>query len=362
MIWRIFQPFFSIFLVVLYLGYSLPTWAQETTASGKKRPTIAVVFAGGGAKGAAHVGVLKELERMRIPVDIVTGTSMGAYVGALYAMGMSPEQIEKSMTSVDWNTGYRDRVERSEKRLREKAYDDKYQIQADLGLNREGFSVPKGVVQGQNMLQLIRQTSGNPSEFKSFDDLAVRYRAVATDVVNLKPVVLDKGSLVDVMMASMSVPGALPPYEYQNMLLVDGGVTNNMPVDVARSLGADIIIAIDISTNYKTKEQLTTLLSVADQLSNYMVRRSTQEQTEKLLNQDILIKPAVGSMETTDFVDMPKALKLGQEAAVAHKSQLSRYRVSKADYQAYVDAKQQVYASIKQKKRRKIASVTIKNN
>lgn len=148
--------------------------------------------------------------------------------------------------------------------------------------------MPKGVVQGQNMLHILRQSTGNLPAFKSFDELPVHYRAVATDIVNLKPVVLKDGELVDAMMASMSVPGALPPYPYKGMLLVDGGVTNNMPVELARSMGADVIIAVDISTDYKSIEQLNTFLSVGDQLSNYLVRRSTQD----LEPDDIFIRDA----------------------------------------------------------------------
>ena len=251
--------------------------ARELLPDGSTRPTIAVVLAGGGAKGAAHIGVLQALEEMKIPVDIVTGTSMGSYVGGLYALGMSAKEINDTVNGIDWNIGYNDRVDRSERRVRDKEYDDRYQLHTDLGLRWFEVKVPKGVVQGQNMLHILRQSTGNLPAFKSFDELPVHYRAVATDIVNLKPVVLKDGELVDAMMASMSVPGALPPYPYKGMLLVDGGVTNNMPVELARSMGADVIIAVDISTDYKSIEQLNTFLSVGDQLSNYLVRRSTQE-------------------------------------------------------------------------------------
>ncbi|MCG6507759.1 patatin-like phospholipase family protein, partial [Vibrio parahaemolyticus] len=156
--------------------------------------------------------------------------------------------------SVDWNTGYRDRVNRSQRRVRDKEYEDRYQLTTDLGVRLDGVHAPRGVVQGQNMLRILRETSGNLMPFNSFDDLVVPYRAVATDIIKLEPVVIDKGYLVDAMMASMSVPGALPPYEIDGRWLVDGGVTNNMPVDVARQMGADIVIAVDISTDYKSQE------------------------------------------------------------------------------------------------------------
>ncbi|SJN36181.1 putative patatin-like phospholipase [Vibrio casei] len=322
--------------------------ARELLPDGSTRPTIAVVLAGGGAKGAAHIGVLQALEEMKIPVDIVTGTSMGSYVGGLYALGMSAKEINDTVNGIDWNIGYNDRVDRSERRVRDKEYDDRYQLHTDLGLRWLEVKVPKGVVQGQNMLHILRQSTGNLPAFKSFDELPIHYRAVATDIVNLKPVVLKDGELVDAMMASMSVPGALPPYPYKGMLLVDGGVTNNMPVELARSMGADVIIAVDISTDYKSIEQLNTFLSVGDQLSNYLVRRSTQDQARLLTTNDVLLRPEVGKMGTTDFSEMPKAYKLGYQSAVLQQSELVRYSVNESvylDYQLNKSAKRSQFRS-----------------
>ncbi|WP_207204976.1 patatin-like phospholipase family protein [Vibrio anguillarum] len=314
--------------------------AEKPMLDNAARPKIAVVLAGGGAKGAAHIGVLKALEEMRIPVDFITGTSMGAYVGGLYASGMSADEIESLIYSVDWNEGYRDRVNRSQRRVRDKEYEDRYQLTTDLGLRWGEIRAPRGVVQGQNMLRILRETSGNLSEFQSFDQLPIPYRAVATDIIALEEVVLDRGYLVDAMMASMSVPGALPPYEVNGRWLVDGGVTNNMPVDVARALGADIVIAIDISTDYKNQEAFTTFLTVADQLSNYLVQRSTQKQARLLNEQDVFLRPDVGSMETTEFDKMPTAYEKGYEIAMANQSVLTSLSLSSASYQRYVEAKQ----------------------
>ncbi|MCS0353203.1 patatin-like phospholipase family protein [Vibrio ordalii] len=314
--------------------------AEKPMLDSAARTKIAVVLAGGGAKGAAHIGVLKALEDMRIPVDFITGTSMGAYVGGLYASGMSADEIESLIYSVDWNEGYRDRVNRSQRRVRDKEYEDRYQLTTDLGLRWGEIRAPRGVVQGQNMLRILRETSGNLSEFQSFDQLPIPYRAVATDIIALEEVVLDRGYLVDAMMASMSVPGALPPYEVNGRWLVDGGVTNNMPVDVARALGADIVIAIDISTDYKNQEAFTTFLTVADQLSNYLVQRSTQKQARLLNEQDVFLRPDVGSMETTEFDKMPTAYEKGYEIAMANQSVLTSLSLSSASYQRYVEAKQ----------------------
>ncbi|WP_435247719.1 patatin-like phospholipase family protein [Vibrio sp. nBUS_14] len=327
-----------------------------------KRPTVAVVLAGGGAKGAAHIGVLKALEEMQIPVDYITGTSMGAYVGGLYATGMSADEIESFIYTVDWNRGYRDRVNRSDRRVRDKEYEDRYQLNTDLGLGWGEIKARKGVVQGQNMLRILRETTGNLSPLDSFDNLAIPYRSVATDIIDLKEVVIDHGHLVDAMMASMSVPGALPPYEIDGRMLVDGGVTNNMPVDVARSMGADIVIAVDISTNYKSKEDFTNFLAAADQLSNYLVQRSTQEQAETLTDDDFFLRPDVGQMETTEFDKMPTAYHAGYEATRQYRDQLSKLALSNADYQHYIDDKQKARKQLKHGDKTVVDRVVINNN
>ncbi len=328
----------------------------------KHRPKIALVLAGGGAKGAAHIGVLKALEQMRIPVDYITGTSMGAYVGGLYATGMSADEIEAFIVSVDWSSGYRDRVDRSQRRVRDKEYEDRYQLTTDLGFDHTGIKGSRGVVQGQGMLRILRETTGNLPAFASFDDLAIPYRSVATDIIELESVVIDHGYLVDAMMASMSVPGALPPYRIGEQLLVDGGVTNNMPVDVARELGADIVIAVDISTDYKQEEDFTDLFTVADQLSNYLVRRSTSRQAETLTEQDFLLQPQVGDMETTEFERMPEAYQEGIRIATAQKERLQALSLSSADYQKYVEHKQALRKQLKYGDEIPVSDIVINNN
>lgn len=303
------------------------------------RPIIALVLAGGGAKGAAHMGVLKALEEMKIPVDIIIGTSMGAYVAGLYATGMDAEEIESVIYSVNWQSGYRDRVSRSQRRVRDKEYEDRYQLTTDLGFGWDGLRAPLGVVQGQSMLRILRETSGNLAKLDSFDDLVIPYRAVATDIIEMQPVVLDKGYLVDAMMASMSVPGALPPYDIDGRWLVDGGVTNNMPVEIAKQMGADVVIAVDISSDYKQQDSFSSFLSAANQLSNYLVRRTTERQASQLSEQDILLRPNVGLMETTEFHKMPDAFIEGYQTALEHQQQLQVLALSSAQYQNYVDGK-----------------------
>ncbi|HAS6879914.1 TPA: patatin-like phospholipase family protein [Vibrio parahaemolyticus] len=353
---RYFALWVSLFLI------ATPSVAQVKNKDTPTRPKVAVVLAGGGAKGAAHIGVLKALEEMHIPVDIITGTSMGAYVGGLYATGMSADEIESFIYSVDWNSGYRDRVDRSQRRVRDKEYEDRYQITTDLGLRFGEVRAPTGVVQGQNMLRVLRETTGNLGRFDSFDELAIPYRSVATDILELDEVVIGNGYLVDAMMASMSVPGALPPYKLNGHMLVDGGVVNNMPVDVARAMGADVVIAVDISTDYKTEDDFTGLFTVADQLSNYLVRRSTQQQVETLQEHDVYIRPNVGQMETVEFDKMPWAFQSGYDITREMESKLAGLRLSNAEYQKYIDHKQEVRKKLVYGDDRVVDEIVIVNN
>ncbi|EHK7405488.1 patatin-like phospholipase family protein [Vibrio parahaemolyticus] len=353
---RYFALWVSLFLI------ATPSVAQVKNEDTPTRPKVAVVLAGGGAKGAAHIGVLKALEEMHIPVDIITGTSMGAYVGGLYATGMSADEIESFIYSVDWNSGYRDRVDRSQRRVRDKEYEDRYQITTDLGLRFGEVRAPTGVVQGQNMFRVLRETTGNLGRFDSFDELAIPYRSVATDILELDEVVIGNGYLVDAMMASMSVPGALPPYKLNGHMLVDGGVVNNMPVDVARAMGADVVIAVDISTDYKTEDDFTGLFTVADQLSNYLVRRSTQQQVETLQEHDVYIRPNVGQMETVEFDKMPWAFQSGYDITKEMESKLAGLRLSNAEYQKYIDHKQEVRKKLVYGDDRVVDEIVIVNN
>ncbi|MGF1765580.1 patatin-like phospholipase family protein [Aliivibrio kagoshimensis] len=300
-----------------------------------ERPKIGLVLAGGGAKGAAHIGVIKALEEMNIPVDYITGTSMGAFIGGLYASGQSVEEIEALIDNTHWNSGFLDTVERGERKVRDKVYEDRYQIRTDLGIGLDGFKAPKGVVQGQTMSKILRQSHRNLASLDTFDHLAIPFRAVATDIEKLEAVVIDHGDLTVAMMASMSVPGALPPTVYQGRLLVDGGIVNNMPVDVAKAMGADIIIAVDVGSDYKDEDQISSYLTVMNQLTNYMVKKSTAEQGKLLTGRDVLLQPNVGKMDTAQFEIMNQALLLGYESALESKEKLASLTITPKEYEEY---------------------------
>lgn len=318
----------SLFLCVLLT----PLYAAE-------RPKIGVVLSGGGAKGAAHVGVLKVLEEHHIPVDYIAGTSIGAYVAGMYALGYSATEVEAIMMGVDWDSGYSDTIPRNVLSYRDKKLRDRYNIPLNIGYSEGEVKAPSGVLRGQTMSQLLRQSTDLVQQFGDFNALAIPYRAVATDLETSLPVVINHGSIVKAMQASATVPGALQPTQIDGKLLVDGGIANNMPVDVVKAMGADIIIAVDIGSPLVKKDKLDSTIAVLDQLSNFLTNASTEKQKQLLTDKDVLIRPAIDALSTTDFTIMPLALTLGKEAATNQLVKLQKLSVSEEQYAAYVEGK-----------------------
>ncbi|MGL4715369.1 MAG: patatin-like phospholipase family protein, partial [Aeromonas sp.] len=299
------------------------------------RPKIALVLSGGGAKGSAHIGILKVLERKRIPVDIIVGTSMGSYVAGMYAMGLSAEEVERTTLAIDWNRGYQDKVGRDALSLRKKQQNEQYQLRTDIGVNGDTTQLPDGFFQGQSMASLLRAATSNLPVQHSFDDLPIPYRAMATNMETVTPFVLGSGSLAKAMQASMSIPGALKPVEWEGQILADGGSVNNMPVDVAKAMGADVVIAVDIGARLRTRESLKSGLAMIDQLTTYMTQVGTDKQRALLGPQDILLTPEFGGLGIADFARMPEGITIGEAAADKASLQLDRLTVSKQQYQEY---------------------------
>lgn len=310
-----------------------------TPSLAAERLKIGVVLSGGGAKGAAHVGVLKILEEHNIPVDYIAGTSIGAYVAGMYSLGYSASEVEAIMMGVNWDSGYSDTIPRNILSYRDKQLRDRYNIPLNIGYNEGQVRAPSGLLRGQTMSQLLRQSTDLVQQFGHFDDLAIPYRAVATDLETSLPVVISHGSMVKAMQASATVPGALQPAQIEGKLLVDGGIANNMPVDVVKAMGADIIIAVDIGSPLVKKDKLDSTIAVLDQLSNFLTNASTEKQKQLLTDKDVLIRPAIDALSTTDFTIMPLALTLGKEAANGQLYKLSSMSVSPEEYAAYVEAK-----------------------
>ena len=325
------------------------------------RPKIGLALSGGGAKGSAHIGVLKFLEAHNIPVDYIAGTSIGSYVGAMYALGYSAADIEQIMLNTDWGTGYSDAIPREQLPLRSKHQQDQYNIPLSLGISEGKLKMPNGFIRGQTMSELLRQSLGLHPNFNSFDDLAIPFRAVATDLSNNEAVILAKGDLVASVQASSTVPGALAPAQIDNYLLVDGGITNNMPVDIVKAMGADIVIAIDIGNDLNTQDKLQGTFAVLGQLSAFLTTATTDLQRQQLSANDILLKPDIEGLSTTNWNLLPLALDKGKEIAEQHRDQLTTLSIDTLSYEQYQAAKKQKHLALLSRASDKVESIVINN-
>lgn len=313
-------------------------WAGTATDEGSadERPKIGLVLSGGGARGAAHVGVLQVLEQMQIPVDYIAGTSMGAIIGGLYASGLTAAEVETALSDIDWDDVLIDSPARNRLSYRHKREDDDFLIASRMGFNRGEVQLPAGLLQGQKLLLLLRTLTLPVSEIHDFDQLNIPFRAVATDISTGQQVILKQGDLATSMRASASIPSAFSPVELNNMLLVDGGVSDNLPVQVVRDMGADIVIAVDISTPLSEKHQLTNVLSIADQLTGILTRNNTEKSLALLGAEDVLIIPNLGDIGTASFKRSAEAIEPGRIAAEAQADELARLSISEMNYGAYV--------------------------
>lgn len=304
------------------------------------RPRIGLVLSGGGARGAAHIGVLKALEEMRVPVDAISGTSMGAVVGGLYAAGMPAAEIEKLMTSIDWQDAFRDRTSREDLAFRRKQDDADFPVRLPLGLKGGRFLLPKGLIQGQKLQQTLRAATLPVAHVERFDDLPIPFRALATDLETGEAVILDHGDLTGALRASMSIPGVFAPVEIENRLLVDGGVANNLPIDEARALGADIIIVSDVSFPLQLREQLNSPIEISNQMLAIMVRRETLRQRAQLGVRDVVIEAPLGGASSFDFTRVSSAIAIGEQETQGHLYQLKALSLSPEAYAAAVAQRQ----------------------
>ncbi|MBU2871948.1 patatin-like phospholipase family protein [Colwellia sp. E2M01] len=345
-----------------YIFYFILLYVLAFSFAIEAREKIGLVLSGGGAKGAAHIGVIKELEAHNIPVDYIAGTSIGAYVGGMYALGYSIEDIETTMLGLSWSDGFSDSIPRESLSYINKQHRDMYNLGIRLGYSDAEFKVPHGLLLGQTAYQLIQTSTDVVGVFTSFDDLAIPYRAVASNIATAEMVVLDSGSINRAMNASAAIPGIVAAVEIDGQMLVDGGITNNMPVDVAKAMGADIIIAVDIGSPLVAQSELTSTVSVVNQLSTILTNNTSLTQKKLLTDKDVLLRPAIDLLGTADWSIMPKALALGEEAARAQLSILNNYSLSDDDYQAYQANKKLKNQKFRNEFSAKIIAINVENN
>ncbi len=325
--------------LLLWVGFNAGVVAQEGSQATPQRAKIGLALSGGGARGAAHVGVLRVLEEMHIPIDYIAGTSMGSIIAGLYASGMSPDEIETALKTMDWEHIFNDKPPREDRSYRRKRDDDLYLVQSKPGYSDGEIKLPSGLIQGQKFDLALRELALPVSTVDDFDKLSIPYRAVASDIGTGEAVVLAKGDIALAMRASMAVPGAFSPAQIDGRTLVDGGITNNLPISVVRDMGADIVIAVDISTPLLKPEEVRNVLKITAQLTGIMTRTNTEQQIASLTERDVLIVPDLGDITSGDFTRADEAIPAGYKAAEAARAQLARLSLPEADYRAHLAAR-----------------------
>ncbi|SDA27349.1 NTE family protein [Pseudomonas sp. NFPP10] len=306
----------------------LPLLAQSAEAP---RPKIGLVLSGGAARGLAHIGVLKALEEQGIRIDAIAGTSMGAVIGGLYASGYKIDELEKLALDIDWRQALSDAPPREDVPFRRKQDDRDFLVKQKLSFRDDGsLGLPLGVIQGQNLALLLESKLAHASDTRDFDKLPIPFRAVATDIASGEKVVFRKGHLPQVIRASMSIPAVFAPVELDGRLLVDGGMTDNIPLDVARDMGVDIAIVVDIGTPLRSRKQLNTVVDVLNQSITLMTRRNSEVQLAALHKDDVLIQPALSSFGVTDFGRAQEMIDAGYRATRILDTRLARLRPAHA--------------------------------
>ncbi|MCA3024777.1 MAG: patatin-like phospholipase family protein [Rhodocyclaceae bacterium] len=299
------------------------------------RPKIALVLSGGGARGAAHVGVIKVLEELRIPIDIVTGTSIGALVGAAYASGTPLRDLEELVRKTDWNDVFTDSSPREDRSFLRKEEDQVRLLKLEMGIKDYSLRLPPGAITGQKLDRLFSRITRFAPGTVDFDRLPIPFRAVTTDAETGKMYVFKDGRLADAMRASMSVPGAVAPFEFNNRIFLDGGLTRNLPVDIAREMGADIVIAVNIGSGLLKRQELLSVLGVSLQMINILTEQNVRASIESLKSTDVLITPALDKVSATDFNRGTDAMKIGEAAARGLLTKLAALSLSEDAYTRY---------------------------
>jgi len=276
----------------------------------QQRPKVGVVLSGGGAKGLAHVGVLKVLEREGVPIDYITGTSMGSIVGGLYAVGYSATDLERIVNEINWEAIFSGNVLRSDLTFDNKVWDGRYMV--TLPMRKGKIQLPSGIIGDQPILELLAFYTLPVHHLEDFHQLAIPFACIGADIVTGEAVVLDHGYLPEALRASMSLPSIYPPIKLEGHLLVDGGIVRNFPVQDVRKMGADIVIGVDVSAPLYKEKELDSFLKVQDQYASFRGAESNERQRQLC---DVLIRPDITGISLLDFARTDEIIARGEKAA-----------------------------------------------
>ena len=317
---------------VLFLS---STVLAQNRVAGEGRPKVGLALSGGGSKAGAHIGVIRVLEANNIPIDYIAGTSAGAIIGGMYAAGMSVDDIEQAVGSIDWVDILDDAPARQELPFRRKRDDLNYLVKYRPGYSDGQVKLPLGLVEGQKVTAFLRRQLEDHKGSRNFDDLPIPLRVVATDLETGGAVVLGDGDLPLAIRASMAIPVFFSPVTINGSRLIDGGPANNLPIDVVREMGADVVIAVDITAPLLKGDDLDSVLAVADQMTSVLTQRTVAEQIAGMQEGDILLRPDLTGLGSLDFERTLEAVQPGIEVAEAAIEKLSPLALEQGDYQSY---------------------------
>ncbi|MFN8254782.1 MAG: patatin-like phospholipase family protein [Bacteroidales bacterium] len=317
------MSFHSKWKYFLILVYCLLTFQVnlKTQINNTNRPKVGLVLSGGGAKGLAHIGVLKVLEKNNIPVDYITGTSMGSIIGSLYAIGYSATEIEKIALSMDWDEIFDGSTPRNLISIEEKDLEGKYFLEVPMKKGKP--VIPTGLILGQRLEMEISKITWSVHNVNDFSKFQIPFACIATNIETGEAVVLNKGYLPDAIRASMAIPSVFSAVEIDGKLLVDGGLVRNFPVSDIKNMGADIVIGVDVASPLYKKDQLTSMLKIMEQAASFLNEQTNVKETKLV---DILIKPDITGFDASSFYAADTLIENGEKAALLVENQLKELK------------------------------------
>jgi NTE family protein len=327
-----------VFLTFLLFS-CLAAFAQAPRPAPPAHPRIGLVLGGGGARGGAHLGVLQVLEELRVPVDCIAATSMGALVGGAYAAGVSPQDIIDLVASTNWVTMFDDSAGREQVNVRRKDLDDRFYSALEFGVSRDGVKFREGAVAGEKLKlffnQLVRADLGD----RPIEQLRMPLAIIATDIGTGERVAIRSGNLTSAMRASMSVPGLIAPVLREGRKLVDGGLTDNLPIAEARDLcNADVVIAVNVGSPLFNPDEVKGIVTVLGQVVNLLTEQNVARSMSQLKPGDVYIRPNLGDITSTAFTRQIEAAERGRLAARLAADELERFSVSPQAYAAWQES------------------------
>ncbi|MES2077638.1 MAG: patatin-like phospholipase family protein [Pseudomonadota bacterium] len=309
--------------------------APDPAYAPRLRPKVALVLSGGGARGFAHIGVLRVLQELRVPVDFVVGTSMGSVVGGAYAAGSSVEQLEQLVRRTDWVGVIADRPPRDQLAYRRREEDTMLPSRIEFSASMAGVSLPPAAAGNAALEMALGGVLPAGARDKPVNRLQLPFRSVASDLLTGSLVNLDDTPLFLTMRASLAVPGVFAPVRVKERLLVDGGLVRNLPIDVARAMGADVIIAVNVGTPLAPEKELGSAIGVAQQMLQILTEQNVQRSLKELGAKDVLIAPDLNGIGFLDFERHDRAMRAGEAAAREMSARLLQLALPEAQYAAY---------------------------